>query len=79
MIPLCIANATHIMTAPHGRDDVNDLHVIKTACGCFVSRWEPTPKELETLKNGGSIELWISGVQPPVYVGVAEPTIDDAT
>ena len=43
--------------------------------GTCVSRWEPTPEELEILKAGGSVELWVCGNQPPVYVRVsADPT-----
>lgn len=68
MIPLRIAGATRIMTAPaEGDMTVRDLHV-KEQDGCSVSRWEPTPTELELLNAGGSVELWVVGRQPPVML-----------
>lgn len=77
MIPLRIEGATHIMKAPPGKEgEVRDLHVLVTD-GCCVSRWEPTPRELEALNRGGSIELWVMGVQPPVMLAVAEPAVSD--
>lgn len=35
---------------------------------CYVSRWEPTPDELAILMEGGSVELWVVGMQPPVHI-----------
>lgn len=73
MIPLRIEGATHIMLAPPGKEgEVRDLHVLAQD-GCCVSRWEPTPGELEVLNNGGSVELWVMGGQPPVMLTVARP------
>ena len=74
MIPLRIKGATHIMGPPRDCDEVNivSLHIIRTNDNCFVSRWEPTPKELDMLNNGGSVELWVLGSQPPVDIQVAE-------
>ncbi len=73
MIPLRIEGATTIFKAPPGKEgEVRDLHVLVTEGFC-VSRWEPTPGELETLTRGGSVELWIMGGQPPVTLIVAEP------
>lgn len=41
---------------------------------CMTSIWEPTPKELELLKRGGSIKLHIRGYQhPPVMLTVQPP------
>jgi len=60
------------MKAPPGSEDtVLDLHVI-IADGCSISRWEPTPDELAKLNAGGSVELWVIGRQPPVFIGVAD-------
>lgn len=68
MIPLRIACADMVMTAPPGQEgQVRDLHV-KFIDGASVSRWEPTPEELELLNAGGSVELWIMGRQPPVML-----------
>jgi len=72
VIPLRIAGANCVMKAAHGQEDtVRDLHVIITD-GCCVSRWEPTPDELAKLNAGGSVELWVLGRQPPVFLGVAD-------
>jgi len=57
--------------APGDEGSVRDLHVVITD-GCCVSRWEPTPDELAKLNAGGSVELWVSGRQPPVWIGVAD-------
>lgn len=69
MIPLRIEGATIIMRAPRGKEDeVRDLHVLVTEDGYSVSRWEPTPEELQVLIAGGSVELWVMGRQPPVFL-----------
>ena len=68
MIPLRISNATAKMFG--GTDDVRPLF-IRQVGGCFVSRWEPTPEELNILSSGGSVEVWVQGGQPPIYIGVA--------
>ena len=74
MIPLRIEGATLIMKAPQGQEgEVRDLHVAQID-GCFVSRWEPTPSELQILLDGGSVELWVMGGQPPVML-VAKPHV----
>ncbi|GBR39770.1 hypothetical protein AA101099_1809 [Neoasaia chiangmaiensis NBRC 101099] len=66
MIPLRIEGADRIMRG--NAPDVRDLH-IKRIDGCFVSRWEPTPAELEMLNRGGSVEVWIMGAaHPPIMI-----------
>jgi hypothetical protein len=70
MIPLRIEGATHIMAAPPGRPEVRDLHT-RLVDGCYVSRWEPTPIELQMLNQGGPVELWVMGGMPPVNIQVA--------
>jgi hypothetical protein len=75
VIPLRIEGATLCMKAPPGKEaEVRDLHVA-VIDGCYVSRWEPTPNELEILNRGGSVELWVIGGQPPVSL-VAKEHID---
>ena len=75
MVPLRIAGADRIMVAPPSQDgEVRDLH-IKIIDGCSVSRWEPTPGELELLNAGGSVELWVQGGQPPVML-LAQPHVE---
>jgi hypothetical protein len=60
------------MEAPSGHEDnVRPLHIAMID-GCSVSRWEPTPNELDLLILGGSVELWVMGGQPPVML-VARP------
>jgi hypothetical protein len=67
MIPLRVPGANTICTAPPGNAEVRSLHVLQ-AEGCCISRWEPTPAELQRLVDGGSVELWVMGQQPPVYL-----------
>lgn len=77
MIPLRIEGANRVFRAPPGMANCRDLHVRwDPKEGSCVSRWEPTPEELEMLKAGGSVELWVCGHQPPVYVGVAPAAVD---
>ncbi len=77
MIPLRIKDATHVFKAPPGQEgEVRDLHV-KVVDGCCVSRWEPTPRELEILNNGGSVELWVIGGQPPVFLQAVDSEVQE--
>jgi hypothetical protein len=70
VIPLRIEGATRVLTAPLGEEEsVRDLHVA-VIDGCCVSRWEPTPRELDVLNEGGCVELWVKGEQPPVLLKV---------
>jgi len=79
MIPLRIKDATHVFKAPPGQEsEVRDLHV-KVIDGCYVYRWEPTPRELEILNGGGSIELWVMGDQPPVFLQAAHSEVQEGT
>jgi hypothetical protein len=82
MIPLRIEGANAIMRAPPGQEgQVRDLHVLVVEEGDtqhFVSRWEPTPEEIEVLNAGGSVELWCMNGQPPVFVGVRPHAEDEA-
>lgn len=77
MIPLRHEQASVVMKAPPGNPEVRDLHVA-IINGCSVSRWEPTPAELTMLNEGGSVELWVMGKQPPVALQAA-PHADAAT
>lgn len=76
MIPLKHEHATSKMVGPPDRDDIRPLYVAEIE-GCFVSRWEPTPEELTVLNNGGSVELWVMGSQPPVMLTVSDPGFDN--
>ena len=67
MIALRIEGWTNRMVAPPEAPEVADLY-IRRVDGCCVSRWEPTPAELEMLNAGGSVELWVMGQQPPVML-----------
>lgn len=50
---------------PPERPDVQPLFVMQVENYC-VSRWEPTPEDIENIKGGGCIELWVQGGQPVV-------------
>ena len=71
MLPLRIEGAHIIMRGPVSGDgiEIRDL-AIRVIDGCSISRWELTPAELEMLIAGGSIELWVQGLQPPVSLKV---------
>lgn len=75
MIPLHIEGATiKLMPIEHGDKPLYAREV----WGCMVSKWEPTPDELDTLNKGGAVELWIKGtMHPPVFLAVAEPVFNE--
>lgn len=56
---------------------------VDTQAGRFmVSAWEPTPQELEAMKNGATVKLWVAGRIHPVVaitVGDLEETKFDTT
>lgn len=80
MITRRIAGATHYLGAPAGwqpdKDGDCGYLAIRTegnprqGSGWCESAWEPTPRELEALNNGGSVILRIIGWQPPVALYV---------
>jgi len=68
-----IDGATRALGAPADWDgtdmtcNVLPIRDVVTAEGPFmVSAWEPTPAELEAMREGKSVKLWISGVSHPV-------------
>lgn len=78
MTPLRPEFATHYFgSSEQTAQGVGGLFVGITEQGFCVSRWEPTPDELETLIAGGSVELWVMGCQPPVML-IARPHTDIA-
>ncbi|MBI1243777.1 MAG: hypothetical protein GC202_02135 [Alphaproteobacteria bacterium] len=85
MIPKVIQGATHVLGSPEGWDAarhgaVANLHVRKMP-GCVLSAWEPTPKELQQLNNGGLVLLGVAGPSmPPVMltVGGGDPAAEAA-
>lgn len=72
MIVKRIANASRVLGAPADwKDDGSCVGLpvcdVTTPEGNFmVSAWEPTPQELEALKRGETLKLWIRGVSHPV-------------
>lgn len=75
MIRRVIKAYTNVFKPPRGWDaeedgSCSDLHVRITGDQIFQSAWEPTPKELEIINNGGSIVLTVWGGQPPVALTV---------
>lgn len=69
-----IANATHNWGAPkdwdgelNGKCGVLPARLVETNAGpMYESAWELTPEELEVVKAGGSIHLFISAHPHPV-------------
>ena len=75
-----IEGETRALGAPVGWDgsygECNALPIrdVMTQNGPFmVSAWEPTAEELEALKNGATLKLWIAGrIHPVVTVSVGD-------
>ena len=77
MIPLFIRGATHRVRPPTKFNMIlSDLMVVIRK-DIRISRWEPTPKELKLLNEGGSVEIRILGCQPPIKVGVHKHELDE--
>lgn len=80
MIPMRIERATHYMGAPEGWDPEKDGEcghlAVRQVGNVFWSLWEPTPGEIELIKQGGSVLLGIVGGQPPVMLAVEPPPPD---
>lgn len=61
--------ANLVLKAPPGRDDVNDLHVMRNR-RMVVSCWQLEPEELEQVMRTGRIYLSVLGpTQPPAFIG----------
>lgn len=78
MLPLRPRNAKETWKAPSGhRDDVGSLSVAhEKHNGMFflVSKWEPTPDELQRLLSGAPVVLGISMPKHPVvFLSVGLP------
>ncbi|PIZ31268.1 MAG: hypothetical protein COY40_02555 [Alphaproteobacteria bacterium CG_4_10_14_0_8_um_filter_53_9] len=71
MIIKKIDNHTRDLSPPEGvsGDDCGHLFIrdVKTYLGNeMYSAWEPTPKEIDLIKNGATIYLGIIGTQHPM-------------
>lgn len=70
MQPLRISNATR--TLAETQDEYHALAILDEDIDGYnhmTSVWEPTPKELEDLANGGAVRLTILGkAHPPVMI-----------
>lgn len=84
MLPIRIKGATRNLGAPKGWNPEKDaacshLPIKDVQQGrrkWMVSRWEPTPAEIERLLSGSPIELWVEGIDHPV-VGLNVPEEED--
>lgn len=75
MIALRISGYTRLMgvNQPEYHNLAVRDHVAEDGTPFMETAWEPTPKELEMLVNGGSVRLFIDGDKlPPVFI-TAEP------
>lgn len=68
-----VIGATRTLGAPQDWDQSKTVCVglpirdVMTEQGPFmISAWSPTPEELELLKEGVTLKLWIAGVSHPV-------------
>lgn len=86
MIPKRHPNTTHWLGAPkgwepgeHGTCGHLAIAAVQHPAGvAMLSRWEPTPAELELLNAGGSIELSvIGGSHPPVSLIAVPPLVEE--
>lgn len=75
MLSLQPTNTTRVLAKD--QDEYNALAIVDVVTedggSYMVSLWEPTPKELAALNNGGYVRLIILGrVHPPVAINVQE-------
>lgn len=76
MIPLRATGTTRKMA--ENQDEYKTLAiqdvVLDSGHQAMVSKWEPTPAELEMLNRGGAVVLMILGTgHPPVHLSTQEP------
>lgn len=71
MIPLRIAGAN----AEFSGEGFPDLHV-KVRNNIFHTAWEPTPEEVDHIKNGGKVIISCWGIQPFIFVHAHETTLE---
>lgn len=71
MNPIILEDAAHVFHCPEGVENCEPLYIKVIDDKWFVSGWELTKDELERLKEGGIINLWIMGGQPVVGMSVS--------
>ncbi len=74
--------ATRVLGAPPGWNEERDGfcgglpildHRDESGVNYMISTWEPTEDELERLKAGASVQLWVVGTaHPPVSLTIGE-------
>ncbi|MHC2087201.1 hypothetical protein [Methylobacterium sp. CM6244] len=81
MISLPLADATRRMAAPEGWDHARDgiCHTLEICDndGWMISAWQPSPAEIERLRDGAPLFLHIQGTAHPVValsIGDAQTT-----
>lgn len=61
---------TRILGAPkewdHAKTECQGLPIVDNPDGWMVSQWKPNAAEIETLREGGSLLLWVYGTAHPV-------------
>lgn len=61
---------TRILGAPaewdHSKTECQGLPIVDNPDGWMVSQWKPNAAEIETLRDGGSLLLWVFGTAHPV-------------
>lgn len=71
MLPLRISGANAVFEG----QGFPDLHV-KVRNNIFHTAWEPTPEEVEHIKNGGKIIISCWGMQPFIFAHAHETTLE---
>jgi hypothetical protein len=65
-----IEGFTRVLGAPQDWDqskvECQGLPIFDTEDGWMVSQWKPNELEIETLRHGGSLMLWVFGTAHPV-------------
>ncbi len=82
MLALRASNATRVLA--EDQDEYHALAIVDEVIEgipYMTSIWEPTPKELEALINGGQVRLSIVGTaHPPVQLSVqSAPSVNATT
>ena len=82
MIPVKTARTTHDLGRPATWNEERDgkcmsLPVVRdNAENVWMSYWQPSPQDVEKLRNGAMIKLTVFGIgQPPVAIEVPEEVV----
>lgn len=75
MLPLVIEGFNVIFKDKKPGSKMHDIHAVVTEDNVTISRWQPTPEEVQMLLSGGSVELRMIGPPTRMLLTVADKVV----